>query len=83
MSEMKIITTKFYFEDKNYYEIENLANRLDISKEELLAQFLTESISLMWDAFEYQAKKNKKIKALSEEYGIPIKELEKLKNLSK
>jgi len=76
---MKSINIKFYFKDKEYNELEKLAERLDISTRDLISQFFTEGMSLSWDAFEYEAKKKDKMKALSKKYNVPIEELIKLK----
>lgn len=51
------VTVKFQFADEDYEEFKNLASKLNISLEQLIAEFFQEGVSLMWDSFEYQAKK--------------------------
>lgn len=56
---MKIVTIKFHFDDEYYQELEELAENLGISIQELIAEFFDEGVSLSWDAFEHEAKKKK------------------------
>ena len=56
---MKSVTVKFYFRDDDYEKLDELAKKLNISKQELINQFFSEGMSFMWEAFEYEAEKNK------------------------
>ena len=53
------VNVKFQFTNEDYEEFKNLANKLDISLEQLIVEFFQEGVSLMWDSFEYEAKKSK------------------------
>ena len=55
---MKIVTVKFQFDDVTYKSFEKLAKKLNIPIEELIANFFEEGVSLMWEAFEYEAAKS-------------------------
>jgi predicted DNA-binding ribbon-helix-helix protein len=57
---MKDFTLKLQFDDEFYRELSELARNLDISINELIAQFFEQGVALTWDAFEYEAKKKQK-----------------------
>jgi predicted DNA-binding ribbon-helix-helix protein len=59
---MKDFTLKLQFDDEFYQELNELAENLDISVNELVVKFFEEGVALTWDAFEHEAKKKPKNK---------------------
>lgn len=51
------VTVKFQFSNQDYINFKKLAQDLEISVEQLIADFFQEGVSMMWEAFEYKARK--------------------------
>lgn len=51
------VTVKFQFNDEDYKNFKELAENLEISIEQLIADFFQEGVTLMWEAFEHEARK--------------------------
>jgi len=74
-----LVIVKFQFSDKDYEDFKELSDKLDISIQQLIVEFFTEGVQLIWNSFEHQAKKKERIKILSKKYNIPIDKLIELK----
>jgi len=75
---MKNVKLKIYFKDEEYYELEKLAERLEISTKDLICEFMNEGMSLLWGEFEHEAKKKDKIRAISEKCDVPVEKIKEI-----
>ena len=53
---MKSLTIKFHFDDEFYEELNELAEKLNISIAQLISEFFQEGVASSWDAFEHEVK---------------------------
>lgn len=51
------VNVRFQFSDEDYKDFIELADKLNISVEQLIVEFFTEGVQLMWNNFEREANK--------------------------